>query len=134
MLITQSRLRTQWVIGCAGYGRGECCVWHVNSNQGSDIHQAPWPTVRINLGRKGGARKPFFFVSASICRRFSHIHTPLLALYHCLPVFSCSSIYLLPFHHNLYLAVCCLLSPPMYPLFLFSRAVMSQHSYFVCGR
>lgn len=81
-----------WV--CLGW-MGEGCVWHVNSNQGSVIHQAPWPTVRINLGREDS--QALFFVSASICRCLSHIRTSLFALYQCLPVFSNSSIYLLPF-------------------------------------
>lgn len=98
-----------WV--CSGRER-EGCVWHVNSNQGSDIHQAPWPTVRINLGREDS--QALFFVSASICRCLSHIHTSLFALYHCLPVFSYSSIYLLPFHHTLSLSL-----PPSIWLFVF---------------
>lgn len=83
---------------CCGW-KEEGCVWHVNSNQGSDIHQAPWPTVRINLVRQDS--QALFFVSASICRCLSHIHTSLFALYQCLPLFSYSSIYLLPFYHTL---------------------------------
>lgn len=75
-LITQSRLKAQWVIGCVrvgwvgngGEGGGEvekmrACVWHVNSNQSPDIHQAAWPTVRINFREGGLANTPLCFAS-----------------------------------------------------------------------
>ena len=79
---------------CWGW-KGEGFVWHVNSNQRSDIHQAAWPTVTINLGREDS--QPHFFVSASICPCLSHFHTSLFMLCQCRAVFSHSSIYLSPF-------------------------------------
>lgn len=94
-LITQSRLSTLGYWMCLRW-EGEVCVWHVNSNQGSDIHQTPWQTVRINLWKKDS--QALFFVSVSNCRCLSHIHTSRFAVYHCLPVFSFSSIYLSLFY------------------------------------
>lgn len=55
------------------------------------------------FGEGAQGSQALFFVSASICRRLSHIHTSLFALHHCLPVFASSSIYLLLFHHTLFL-------------------------------
>lgn len=136
-LITQSRLRTQWVIGYAGNGGGECCVWHVNSNQGSDIHQVPRPTVRINLWREGGARKHFslfLFPSVATFLTFTLLSSsqsscflPLIYLPLTLPSRPLSFP---PLSGCLFSA----LTSPISTAFLFSHAVMSQHSYFVCGR
>lgn len=108
-------------------GGGRICL-HVNSNQGSDIHQVPWPTVRINLER--GSSEALFFVSASIRHCLSHIHTSLFALYQCLPIF---------FFLFISLAVCFPISPPPCPLcfsfaHVYHQAVMNQHSYWVGGK
>lgn len=103
-----------WV--CCGW-KEEGCVWHVNSNQGSDIHQAPWPTVRINLGRE--VSQALFFVSASICRHLSHFSLRSLSLSSCFLLFIHLPLTLLS--HTLFQPLSgCLFSPLPTPLYAFS--------------
>lgn len=115
------------------------CVWHVNSNQGSDIHQAPWPTVRINLGRVDS--QAHFFVSASICRCLSHFSLCSLSLSFCFLLFihlplTFSSHAL---SHTLYPALLVFFSTCPHILFVsisFSvchQAVINQCAYLVGG-
>lgn len=135
-LITQSRLRAQWVIGRAGGWKEEGCVWHVNSNQGSDIHQAPWPTVRINLGREDS--QALFFVFASICRCLSRFSLRSLSLSSCLPPIHPFTSYL-PLTPSIWLFVFvsrhCYIPLRVSPfLCVCHPAVINQHSHLVGGR
>lgn len=57
------------VIRCARWWEEDGCVRHVNSNQGSDIHQMPWLPVRINLAKE--ELRTSFFNCASICHSCS---------------------------------------------------------------
>lgn len=61
-------------------------VWHVNSNQSSDIHQASWPTVRIDLAREDV--QPRSFVSSSICSSLPLSQTPPFYVSACFGFFS----------------------------------------------
>lgn len=112
-----------WV--CWGW-KEEACVWHVNSNQGSDIHQAPWPTVKINLGREDS--QALFFVSASICRFLSRFSPRSLSLSSCFLLFIYLPLALLShtLSSTLSLSVCFLLSPPLYPLCFLSLCLSSS--------
>lgn len=100
----QRALRMHQVIRCARRWEEDGCVWHVNSNQGSDIHQAPWPPVRINLGREE-LQAPFFS-SISVCHSCSLF--PFCFFYHSLPVFFYLSICPLRFYQTLmhFLSAC----------------------------
>lgn len=96
-----------------------------------------------NQFREGELTKHFsLFLPPSVAA----FHTSLFALYHCLPVFSCSSIYLLPFYHTLSLthtlslAVTSphpLLWDPLYVcvcLWVCFQAVINQRSDLVGGK
>lgn len=126
-----------------GRGWESVCVWHVNSNQDSNIHQALWQAVRINLTGKGGLANTslFLFPSAAASLTF----TLLSSLHHCLHVLFCSSIYFLSLTSyalslppSLWLFI--ILSPPLHPLCVAvfpsvcHQAVINQCFYLVGGK
>lgn len=106
-----------------GYWRrkDEAHVWHVNSNHSTDIHQAAWPTVGINLGMGRLAKTP-------LCFLFFSPRLPSVARYRPLPVFpSCCSSprtfsCLPPF------------ALPFFPPRLSYRIVINQRSDWVGGK
>lgn len=135
-----------WRWGVGGYWvgtMGEGCVWHENSHQGLDIHQGPWPTVRINFVREPS--RALLFVCASICRCLSHIPASVFTLHLCLLVFYQSFSDFLPFfhtfssHHLLFRCLFCyfafLISTVFssFPLIICHQAIMNQGFFLIFG-